>query len=74
MSRSNKCHLPQHFPIGTLCKHLIPHFLHLYIIIKIYRTITVSVVLYECEIWSPIVREEHTLMVFGNEVLRKIWA
>jgi len=45
-----------------------------YIMIKVYRTITVSVVLYECEIWSPIVREEHTLMVFGNEVLRKIWA
>jgi len=41
-------------------------------VIKVRRTITVSVVLYECEIWSPIARAEHMLMVFGNGLLRKI--
>jgi hypothetical protein len=30
------------------------------------------VVLYECEIWSPILREEHKLRVFENWVLRRM--
>jgi len=73
MSRSNKCHLPQHFPIGTLCKHLIPHFLHLYIIIKIYRTITVSVVLYGYATWSLTMREKRRLMVLKIGVLKRVF-
>jgi hypothetical protein len=40
--------------------------------IKVYKTITLSIVSYDCEIWSPIVGEEHTQMVIGNGVLRKI--
>jgi len=31
-----------------------------------------SVVLYWCETWSPILREERRLRVFENRVLRKI--
>jgi len=38
-----------------------------------YRTIILSVVLYGCETWSPILREEHRLRAFENRVLRKIF-
>jgi hypothetical protein len=31
-------------------------------------------VLYECETWSLILREEHRLSVFENRVLRRIFA
>jgi len=40
--------------------------------IKIYRTIILPVVLYGCESWSLIFREEHRLKVFENRVLRRI--
>jgi len=40
--------------------------------IKIYRTIILSVVLYGCETWSLILREEGRLRVFENRVLRRI--
>ena len=39
---------------------------------KIYRTIILPVVLYECETWSLTLREERRLMVFENRVLRRI--
>jgi hypothetical protein len=38
--------------------------------IKIYRTVILPVVLYGCETWSLILREEHRLRVFENRVLR----
>ena len=41
--------------------------------IKIYRTITLRVVLYGCETWSLTLREEHKLRVFENRVLRRIF-
>jgi hypothetical protein len=41
--------------------------------IKIYRTIILPVVLYGCETWSLTLREEHTLRVFENRVLRRIF-
>ena len=41
--------------------------------IKIYRTIILPVVLYGCETWSLILREEHRLMVLENRVLRRIF-
>ena len=43
--------------------------------IKVYRTITLPVVLYGCETWSLTLREEHTcrLRVFENRVLRRIF-
>ena len=40
---------------------------------KIYRTIILPVVLYGCETWSIILREEHRLRVFENRVLRRIF-
>jgi hypothetical protein len=41
--------------------------------VRIYKTIILPVVLYGCETWSPIVREEHKLRVFENRVLRRIF-
>ena len=41
--------------------------------IKIYRTITLPVVLYGCETWSLTLREERRLRVFENRVLRKVF-
>jgi hypothetical protein len=41
--------------------------------IKIYRTITLPVVLYECETWSLTLRVEHTLRVFKNMMLKRIF-
>jgi hypothetical protein len=40
--------------------------------IKIYRTIILPVVLYECGTWSPTLREECRLRIFENRVLRRI--
>jgi len=41
--------------------------------IKIYRNRVLPVVLYGCETWSLIMREEHRLRVFENRVLRRIF-
>ena len=41
--------------------------------VKTYKTIVLPVVLYGCETWSLILREEHRLRVFKNKVLRKIF-
>ena len=41
--------------------------------IKICRSIILRVVLYGCETWSLILREEHRLRVFENRVLRRIF-
>jgi hypothetical protein len=41
--------------------------------VKIYKTIILPVVLYECETWSLTLREEHRLRVFENRVLRRIF-
>jgi hypothetical protein len=41
--------------------------------IKIYKTIILPVVLYECETWSLTLREEHRLRVFEKRVLRRIF-
>jgi hypothetical protein len=40
---------------------------------RIYKTIILPVVLYECETWSLTLREEHRLRVFENRVLRRIF-
>jgi hypothetical protein len=39
--------------------------------VKIYKTIILPVVLYGCETWFLILREEHRLRVFENRVLRR---
>jgi hypothetical protein len=41
--------------------------------IRIYRTIILPVILYECETWSLALREELRLRVFENRVLRRIF-
>jgi hypothetical protein len=41
--------------------------------IKIYKNVILTVVLYGCETWSLTLEEEHRLMVFENRVLRKIF-
>ena len=41
--------------------------------IKIYRTIILPVVLYGCETWLLILREERRLRVFENRVLRRVF-
>jgi len=41
--------------------------------IKIYRTIILFVVVYGCETWSLILREERRLRVFENRVLKRIF-
>ena len=41
--------------------------------IKIYRTITLPVILYGCETWSLTLREERRLRVFENRVMRRIF-
>jgi hypothetical protein len=41
--------------------------------LKIYKTVILQFVLYGCETWSLILREEHRLRVFENRVLRKIF-
>jgi hypothetical protein len=38
-----------------------------------YKTIILLVVLYGCETWSLILREEHKLRVFQNRALRRIF-
>ena len=44
--------------------------LHKTIKIKIYRNIILPIVLYGCKTWLLLLREEYTLKVFENTVLR----
>jgi hypothetical protein len=48
-------------------------FLYEDIKIKIYRTIILLVVLYECETWSLTLMERRNLKMFENRVLRRIF-
>ncbi|KAJ4448485.1 hypothetical protein ANN_10501 [Periplaneta americana] len=41
--------------------------------VRIYKTVILLVVLYGCKTWSLTLREEHSLRVFENKVLRKIF-
>jgi hypothetical protein len=41
--------------------------------LKIYRSIILPVVLYECETWSLTFREGNRLRVFENTLLRRIF-
>jgi hypothetical protein len=65
---------------GNACYHSVQNLLSSSLLsknvkIKIYRTIILPVVLYECETWSLTLREECRLRVFENKVLKKnIWA
>jgi hypothetical protein len=41
--------------------------------IRIFKTIILPEVLYGCETWSLTLREEHSLSVFENRMLRRIF-
>jgi hypothetical protein len=41
--------------------------------VKIYKTIILPVVLYECEMWSLTLRDKHRLRMFGKRALRRIF-
>jgi hypothetical protein len=41
--------------------------------VKIHKTVIPNVVLYGCETWFIILREEHRLREFENRVLRRIF-
>jgi hypothetical protein len=41
--------------------------------VKIYKTIILPVILYECETWSLTLREEHGLKAFDKRFLRRIF-
>jgi hypothetical protein len=63
---------------GNVCYHsvqnlLSPSLLSKNLKIKIYRTIILPVVLYECETWSLTLRGERRLKLFENRVLRRIF-
>jgi hypothetical protein len=63
---------------GNACYHSVQNLLSSSLLsknvkIKIYRTIMLPVVLYGCESWSLILREECRLRVFENEVLRRLF-
>jgi hypothetical protein len=56
---------------GNACYHAVQNLLSSCLLsisvkIKIYKTIILPVVLYECEAWSLTLREEHRLRVFEN--------
>jgi hypothetical protein len=57
------------------CIHILlsSHILSKNINIKIYKTIILPVVLYGCETWFLILKEEHNLRLFENRVLRRIF-
>jgi len=63
---------------GNACYHSVQNLLSSRLLpknlkIKIYRTITLPVVLYGCETWSLKLREERKLRVFENMALRRIF-
>jgi hypothetical protein len=63
---------------GNACYHSVQNLLSSRLLsknvkIRIYKTIILPVVLYGCEIWSLILREERRLQMFENRALRKIF-
>jgi hypothetical protein len=69
--------IKRRFNSGNACynsvQNLLSSCLLLKNVIRIYNTIILPVVLYECETWSLTLREEHRLRVFENKVLRTIF-
>jgi hypothetical protein len=63
---------------GNACYHSVQNLLPSRLLsenlkIRIYKTLILPVVLYECETWSLTLWEEQTLRVFENRVLRRIF-
>ena len=64
--------------VGNSCCHSVQNLLSSSLLpknlkFKMYKTIVLPVVLYGCETWSLILREERRLMVFENRVPRRIF-
>jgi len=64
--------------LGNACYHSVQNLLYSGLLsknlmIKIYRTIILTVVLYGCETWSLTLREQRGLREFENRVLRGIF-
>jgi hypothetical protein len=63
---------------GNVCYYSVQNLLSFRLIsknlkIKTYKTVILPVVLHGCETWSLTMREEHTLRVFENRVLTRIF-
>jgi hypothetical protein len=63
---------------GNACYHSVQNLLSSRLLskhtkIRVYRTIILPVVLYDCETWSLTLREEQRLRVFENRVLWRIF-
>jgi hypothetical protein len=63
---------------SNACYHSVKNLLYSHLLsknikIRIYKTTILPVVLYGCETWSLMLREEHTLRVFKIRVLRRIF-
>jgi hypothetical protein len=58
---------------GNACYHFVFHFLSRNVKVKLYEAMILPVGLYGCETWSFTSRKEHTLRVFENRVLRRIF-
>ena len=64
--------------LGNACYHSVQNLLSSSLLsknlkIKIYTSIILPVVLYGCGTWSLTLREEHSVRVFENRVLRRIF-
>jgi hypothetical protein len=71
-------HFSLWFDSGNACYHSVQNLsssrlLSKNIKIRIYKAVVLSVVLCGCETWSLTLREEHTLRMLENRVLRKIF-
>jgi hypothetical protein len=63
---------------GNACYHSIQSLLSSRLLsrnvkVKIYKTIILPVVLYGCETWSLILKEEHRMRVSENRILRTVF-
>jgi hypothetical protein len=58
---------------GNACYHSVQNLLSSRLLSRVYKTTILPVVMYGCEIWSLILRQERRLRVFENRVLRRIF-
>jgi hypothetical protein len=63
---------------GNACYHSVQNLLSSQLLsknikIRIYKTTILPVVLFGCKTWSLTLREEHSILVFENTVLRRIF-
>jgi len=75
---SNQEEIKSRLKLGNACYYSVQNLLFSRLLfknlkIKIYRNIILPVVLYGCETWSLILREERRLIVFENRVLRRVF-